>query len=403
MAYSLPRRAPRDSVTEPLPRVFVSSVIENYAQYRDAAVLGIRSAGCEPIRAEDFPAQAISPRTACLDGVRSADALVLILGERYGFVGPSGLSPTEEEYEEARKTHKPVLAFLQADVLHDPRQRSLVDRVQSYVDGHWRKTFHGSPELTELVKNAVAAADLAGAPFRGNQAATRITSELTRDPPNSADAALLRTVWTTLRDEEVIDPLDLDDDELKRTLLRLGHECDPPLFSYEHAKQSITEVSAIRVCQGAFHDWREAEYLASVEVSIDGTLAVTQSAMGKQDRPGAIDQILSTHVIDPNVVRERLNQAWSFAASWWRYRDPFTRHDPLLYNLALYNVGHRTFRSPPRQGESITLPFGSVDGPLIVFDSARKVSRADFNRSDEDLGRVIKLIERRFRQPNNAW
>ena len=225
---------------EPLPRVFLSSVMENYAQYRDAAVLGVRHAGCEPIRAEDFPAQATSPRTACLDGVRSADALVLILGERYGFVGPSGLSATEEEYAEALKTHKPVLAFLQADVLHDPRQRSLVDRVQSYVDGHWRKTFHGSPELTELVKNAVAAADLAGAPFRGNQAATRITSELTRDPPNSADAALLRTVWTTLRDEEVIDPLDLDDDELKRTLLRLGHECDPPLFSYEHAKQSIT-------------------------------------------------------------------------------------------------------------------------------------------------------------------
>jgi len=84
-------------MSEPRPRVFVSSVMQDYARFRDAAAEGIRQAGCDPVRAEDFPAAHTSPRTACLDGVRSADAVVLLLGGRYGFVGPSGFAATEEE------------------------------------------------------------------------------------------------------------------------------------------------------------------------------------------------------------------------------------------------------------------------------------------------------------------
>ena len=376
--------------------------MENYAEYREAAVLGIRQAGCEPVRAEDFPAQTTSPRTACLDGVRSADALVLILGQRYGFVGPSGLSSaTEEEYEEARRTHKSILVFLQADVAHEPQQRSLVGKVQSYVDGHWRKTFQESSELTELVTNAVVAADLAGAPFRSSQAVMRVTSELTWDPPNSANAVFLRTVWTTLRDEEVIDPLVLGDEAFKKDMLRLGHECDPPLFDYGHSKISTVEPSLIRICQGDFHSWRDAQHLVAVEVNTQGTLVVIQNVIGAEARPDAIDQYMNMHVIDPDVLRSRLNQAWSFAATWWNDRDLYLRHDPLLYNLALYNIGHRTFRAPPRQGEPITMPLVPLDRPLIVLDSPRTVFRANLESPSDEITRAIGLIERRFRQLND--
>ena len=80
------------------PRVFISSVMEGYEAFRDAAAEGIRRAGCDPVRAEDFPASSTSPRNACLDGVRSADALVLLLGSRYDWIAPSGISATEEEH-----------------------------------------------------------------------------------------------------------------------------------------------------------------------------------------------------------------------------------------------------------------------------------------------------------------
>ena len=82
-------------MTDPRPRVFISSVMEGYAAFREAGAEGIREAGADAVRAEDFPAAGHSPRNACLDGVRSADALVLLLGERYGFVGPSGMTASE--------------------------------------------------------------------------------------------------------------------------------------------------------------------------------------------------------------------------------------------------------------------------------------------------------------------
>ena len=172
-------------MTELRPRVFISSVMEDYGDIRDAASDGIRQAGCEPVRAEDFSAASVSPRNACLDGVRSADALVLLLGARYGFVGPSGLAVTEEEYNEARKNHKQIFVFLQDAVSREPQQQAFVDRVQHYVDGHWRKVFDDPADLSKLVRGAVAAADLARVPGHQAKAEARIRSTLDRRPPEA--------------------------------------------------------------------------------------------------------------------------------------------------------------------------------------------------------------------------
>ena len=141
----------------------------------------------------------------------------------------------------------------------------------------------------------------------------------------------------------------------------------------------------------------------AVEVSVQGTLVVTQNAVASETRADAMGHYMSVHVIDPKVVRARLIQAWSFAAAWWKDHDPYLRHDPLLYNLALYNIGSRTFRPPPRQGESVTIPFVPLDSPLVVFERPRNISRADFARSDSEIGRIISLMKRQFRRPDNSW
>ena len=378
--------------------------MENFAEYRDAAALGIRRAGCEPVRAEDFPAQSTSPRTACLDGVRSADALVLILGERYGFVGPSGLAATAEEYQEALKSRKPIFAFIQSGVVYEPQQRCLIDNVQGYVDGYWRKAFRAPEELAELVEDAVRAADLEAGSLRGSQAAAlRVSSEMTEDLPSALDAVVLRTVWATLRNEEVIDPLEFDDGEFKRALLRIGHECVPPVFDYACSTKSFVETSRIRINQGDIQHWGGTEHFVAVEISVQGTMMVTQSVTRAEDRHDTGYRYLSAHVIDPNVLQAQMKQAWAFAAGWWRERDPCLRHNTLLYNVGVYNIGHRTFGPPPRAGEPITMPFVPMESPLIVFDSPRTVSRAFLDASDDEVARAISLIGRRFRQPYDRW
>jgi Domain of unknown function (DUF4062) len=68
---------------------------------RQVAREAVESVGMRPIMAELSGASAASAQRALLDDVARADVYLLILGERYGTPGASGLSPTEEEFEEA--------------------------------------------------------------------------------------------------------------------------------------------------------------------------------------------------------------------------------------------------------------------------------------------------------------
>ena len=91
--------------------VFLSSVIDGLEEYRHAAIAAIKSLRHTPIVAEDFGAMDVSPQQTCLDGVRTSDVVVVLLGSRYGHRQESGISATHEEYREA-KERKPILAFV---------------------------------------------------------------------------------------------------------------------------------------------------------------------------------------------------------------------------------------------------------------------------------------------------
>jgi hypothetical protein len=93
--------------------------------------------------AEDFGAQPHSPQIACLTGLRLSDLVVLILGEQYGALQPSGLSATHEEYREA-KGRKPVIAFVQDGITRDPQQMEFVAELQAWEGGLFRGSFSGS-------------------------------------------------------------------------------------------------------------------------------------------------------------------------------------------------------------------------------------------------------------------
>ncbi len=105
--------------------------------------------------AEDFGARANSPQIACLQAVRSADLVILILGERYGAVqGSSGVSPTHEEYLEARAT-KPILMFVQEGIERDEQQAEFIAEVGAWQSGHFRASFKTAGELKDLVTRAI--------------------------------------------------------------------------------------------------------------------------------------------------------------------------------------------------------------------------------------------------------
>ena len=110
-------------------RVFISSVITGYEEFRDAVAAAVVSLGHEVIRAEDFGASPDTPQQACLGGVRDADVVVLLVGARYGAVQPSGRSATDEEYREARESNQ-VLVFVERTTAREPEQQAFLTEIQ---------------------------------------------------------------------------------------------------------------------------------------------------------------------------------------------------------------------------------------------------------------------------------
>ena len=76
-------------------------------------------------------------RRALLDRVASCDAVVLLLGRDYGEAGERGVSPTEEEFDEARERGIPILALVQ-DTAREPAQDEFLRRVRDQSRGHAR-------------------------------------------------------------------------------------------------------------------------------------------------------------------------------------------------------------------------------------------------------------------------
>ena len=92
-------------------KIFISSLISGMERERTLAKKVIKRLGNDFLSAEDFPAQINSPQVACLQGLRQSGLVVLILNEAYGEIQASGLSPTHEEYREAKDT-RPIIAFI---------------------------------------------------------------------------------------------------------------------------------------------------------------------------------------------------------------------------------------------------------------------------------------------------
>jgi len=135
-------------------KVFISSVIAGMEDHRGAAREAAESLGYTVIAAEDFRASPSSPQQVCLEGVRDADVVVLLLGTRYGTPQRSGLSPTHEEYREARRT-KRVLVFVQNGVTPEPNEATFIDEVGTWEGGQYRDPFDTPESLRKAVTGAL--------------------------------------------------------------------------------------------------------------------------------------------------------------------------------------------------------------------------------------------------------
>lgn len=271
-------------------RVFISSTIDDLREARagvdeDLAAVEI----FEVIRVETLPATGEPSRRVCLDEVASADALVLILGDRYGFVpelnNPEGLSVTHLEYREGKRLRKPIFAFVRDGATPDARLARLIQELSDFDHGVLRKKWASVEELRREVRRSllfwIARRARDQSSHKDQQ---QVATELARFPEVGEFPIVVEAVNgpdTTLSDwrQRLFDNLTL---ECKRHLLP-----EPRLMavSMKAALKSVliinvrpTSGERFEATIGLDQKWRDEEKKAALSPHID--LDVAQTSEG---------------------------------------------------------------------------------------------------------------------------
>lgn len=227
--------------------VFLSSVISGFEDYRSASAQAIQSLGHKLIRAEDYGASNASPQETCLSGVREADVVVLVLGQRYGSEQASGLSATHEEYREAKERCQ-VLAFVQKSVAFESRQEAFVSEVQDWVTGTYTSTFTSPDDLRDGVVQQLHRLELsqAAAPMDTPELLAR-SNELISALEERGPALVLAIAPGPT--QQILRPAELESRELSRALLSMGMLGDHSILSPTVGSQTQIQGHGLLISQ----------------------------------------------------------------------------------------------------------------------------------------------------------
>ena len=114
-------------------QVFVSSTYQDLEAERQEVMHALLELDCIPSGMELFPAANESQWSLIKRVIDDCDYYVLIIGGRYGSLGPEGISYTEMEYRYAVSIGKPIIAFL-----HDNPGSISADKSEKSPEGRER-------------------------------------------------------------------------------------------------------------------------------------------------------------------------------------------------------------------------------------------------------------------------
>lgn len=361
-------------------KIFVSSLIGGYELLRQAARDAIASLGHEPVMAEDFRAQANSPQVACLQGLRSAELVVMILVDRYGSPQPgSGFSPTHEEYLEARGA-KPILLFVQEGGEAEAKQAELLREAQGWQGGLFREGFRSPEQLRTLITRAIHNFELSqGSAPLDARALTREAEAIleARFRERGQAGQTLRFAMASGPSRQILRPAELEAEELADAIQQRAMFGSPRLFE--------RDLGAVRSIEG---DAVVIEQDAGARVSLDERGRVElrlplERRSGKSRGFGG----LTLAIVEESVVRELAN-AIAFSAWLLDHVDSTQRitHVAMAAKIeASDHLGWRTQAEQDASPNSGTMRMGSLPERPSTLDRPRAALKFDAARLAEDL------------------
>lgn len=269
-------------------KIFISSVVSGLEDARDAAAVGIETLGSRARRAEDFGASPDTPQRTCLAGVRDADAIILILGERYGDIQESGLSATHEEYREA-KERRPVLVFVQENIEMDPQQRRFLEEVQGWSSGHYTESWTDPDDLRGRVTRVLHDFELSRSlgPLDEEEVLQRALALLPDERAGIGGGASLIVAISGGPRQQVLRPSELEEGALHRELMREASYGAVAVLDPAQGTRARVEGSDLHIVQ----DTRSIRLSELGDVCI-AVPATSEDPMRMGDLPVLIDEYI---------------------------------------------------------------------------------------------------------------
>ena len=142
-------------------QVFVSSTYEDLHAERQEVMQALLELDCIPAGMELFPATNDDQWTLIKRVIDDCDYYIVIVGGRYGSIGPKGLSYTQMEYEYAVAQDKPVIGFL-----HKEPGTLQANRSEKTEEGKEKLELFRSKVQQKMCKFWLSPADLGSAVSR---------------------------------------------------------------------------------------------------------------------------------------------------------------------------------------------------------------------------------------------
>lgn len=366
-------------------RVFVSSLIGGFESERSVVKAAVATLRHEPVMAEDFGAQPNSPQLACLTGLRSADLVILVLGERYGEVQPSGLSATHEEYHEA-KGSKPIIAFVQAGITPEPAQRAFIDEVQDWEGGLFRESFTDSENLRMLVTRALHDFDLtsARAPVDVSTLREKAVQQLPQEERGyySSGGPMLCASLAMGPPQQLLRAAIIEDQKFADDLQQNAQFGRTRVFDTSSRTTRSVENDALLLSQ---------ESGATLRVNEGGDLLL-QQPLGARDRLSRMNMGGLPAIIEEDVAAA-LRGSLEFANDTLEMIDPTQRLSHLGLAVKLKGgEGHGWRTRAEHQANQTSMEvsmFGNRDREPIVADFPRPALRLNRHGISEDI--IVRL------------
>jgi hypothetical protein len=357
-------------------RFFVSSVVTGFEEFREAAVNAIRSLGHEVIRSEDFAASPATSQIACLAGIRDSDAVIVLLGDRYGSLQASGKSPTHEEFE-AAKDSRPVFAFIQAGTTPEPRQKAFIDEVRDWSTGRYTARFNDTESLRSAVTTAVHRWEVESASTKvdPDEMASRALSALPQEDRHfrSSEPTLSISIVGAPR-QSIFRPSKIEDPQFQRELQKLALFGDPTIFDTREGIDVSVEHHSLKLRQP------HQSISLSEEGSLVLSLSLPQSERGfpaliEEDIAEAIFKALkfSGELLDGFDSTERLSRVAAAVALnnsrgvEWRTRAEHEKNPSSMRMMDSDTVARLTLSPPDRSRASFRQSYREMSDDFTVL------------------------------------